>query len=535
MTNKLKDHYDWVVVGDHPAALLSASLVARLGFSVLILPLASGGETMISGSGQLLDPESNFMVGLGSVGQEFGLLASCLNDLGVSVPQSPEIRANDEEMMQLLTPQLRFHLAKDTSALSSGWMREFGIEPDTARKWTDCLYNLDQIVLKFWKAYPVQFHHIRRIHPRFHKWTQGFYPFASDLKIRKKIKKEMVSSLRTPFKNAESAFQEFRLAVQSCFVDSDFGSTGEIESFFHALSLLRSGGSFRGGLSKYRKFLIQLARDFGASSPTEQFCRRLFVENGRLVGVQLSQRGRLISVDGGILGAPLESSEKLFYFSGRKIFTKKPPTLPPSGWKITLALTVHAEAIPQGMMWRTIWKQPGAPLMEIELADPADYHLGKSQNRMIFLRTTVPYTHETLQPDYQRIILGRMFKHVTQIMPFLEFHLVNLYPDFRIEEDLTPEEKDFESIFHYKALEEIPDSLRVYHSGAKGHGLGYRTPVDFLFHAAADSYPKLGSFGPTLAALESVSDFVDRMSSGADKAITDLWGFLKNPDVTLRP
>ena len=51
---KVADHYDWVVLGDSPGALLSAGLAARLGYSVLVLPLAPGLKSLTLESGQAI-------------------------------------------------------------------------------------------------------------------------------------------------------------------------------------------------------------------------------------------------------------------------------------------------------------------------------------------------------------------------------------------------------------------------------------------------------------------------------------------------
>src|SRR4051812_21849913 len=80
---RLRDHYDWVVLGDHPGALLSASLVARLGHSVLILPLAETQRIKISKTGQCLDPESNYFIGLGKLDKSNGLVSECLLKVGI--------------------------------------------------------------------------------------------------------------------------------------------------------------------------------------------------------------------------------------------------------------------------------------------------------------------------------------------------------------------------------------------------------------------------------------------------------------------
>ena len=64
----LADQYDWIVLGDHPGALLSANLAAKLGLSVLVLTKCSAQKVIFSKAGQCLDPEPNFITGMGEKG-----------------------------------------------------------------------------------------------------------------------------------------------------------------------------------------------------------------------------------------------------------------------------------------------------------------------------------------------------------------------------------------------------------------------------------------------------------------------------------
>src|SRR6185312_10300530 len=104
--SKIRDHYDWIVLGDHPGALLSASLASRLGLSVLALPLAPGPGLMVSKSGQYWDPESNYIAGLGRTSEANGLLSECLVRLGM---QNSELEMIETENVipQVVTPRAR--------------------------------------------------------------------------------------------------------------------------------------------------------------------------------------------------------------------------------------------------------------------------------------------------------------------------------------------------------------------------------------------------------------------------------------------
>ena len=75
---RLLDRYDWIVLGDDPGALLSACLAARLGLSALVLDCGERAMSVVSGSGQLLDPETSTLLGLGVADAKPGLWLKCL-------------------------------------------------------------------------------------------------------------------------------------------------------------------------------------------------------------------------------------------------------------------------------------------------------------------------------------------------------------------------------------------------------------------------------------------------------------------------
>jgi hypothetical protein len=157
---------------------------------------------------------------------------------------------------------------------------------------------------------------------------------------------------------------------------------------------------------------------------------------------------------------------------------------------------VEADAVPVGAATRMIWSEAGAPPLEIEVVDPQDRGISQSRHRIIFLRTLVPFSPESLSPIYQRRIAGRMFGQLTEVMPFLEFHVVRIYPDFRDDSD-----DDFRGAHPFSTLVEVPVNLRT---GLRS-GLGTRTGIEGLFVVSPEAFPELGSLGPAYAALEATA------------------------------
>ena len=245
----------------------------------------------------------------------------------------------------------------------------------------------------------------------------------------------------------------------------------------------------------------------------------------------MNNRGNIISARGGVLGCSFEKASQKMVFGGKRFLPVRRKKVIPIGWRFTIALTVHQEAIPNRPMTRSVWKEKDAPALEIEIVDPSDYRSDRSEKRMIYLRTVMPYAAESLNSQHQRLTAARMLSQVIEILPFMEFHVVRIYPDFRVGADISevlrvipsisspevsapefsgpetsnpsPSDKldELKQLYGYPSLEEIPDHLLVY----AGEDLTSSTGIDGLFRVSGESYPDLGSLGPVVAGLEAVA------------------------------
>lgn len=514
---RLRDHYDWVVLGDHPGALLSAGLAARLGLSVLVLPLVPAAKTVISESGQCLDPESNYLIGLGSIERFQGLLSDCLGRLGISPAESTMIQ-REGVLPQVLTPGKRLSLLIEDDLLDHELTREFGQEWVQACALPAALSHGESPSLAFWKRLPdrltfaqsrnrkgVEPHTLEGLRQKLERTWRGSsysgYSGYSGKRASRSIRRtdqEWFSNTRRLLEFCLSrGGEDFAEVCQGLWygVSSSAAEDPLVSELVHMLVLGRTGAGFSGGMTAYRDFLVRLAKRLGAHVPPKGECSRIFIEDGKLVGVQITHQGTMIGASGAILGCSIGQAREYMSITGKSWFSRLKPVPVPAAWRFTLAMTVHAEAIPPGMSRRTIWKETGAPVLEIEVAHPGDYVLDEPEHRLLFARTLLPYTREGVRPDFQRLISARMLRQLTELIPFLEYHLVRLYPDFR------NENTEMSQAFGFASPEMIPENLRVY----SGPGVGSRSGIDGLFVASNESFPALGSFGGTVAALESIA------------------------------
>lgn len=519
---KLQDHYDWIVLGNHPAALLSASLVARLGLSALVLPLTSTMGFYVSSSGQYFDPESNYLIGLGKSGKIEGILLACLNKLGL-LSSEEDLIDTQNSLIQSLTPASRFTLAANNEQLASEIQREFGKTVSKQLGLLGALKYSEAECLSFWYHLP------KRLTLSSNRKPTSVEPLTVR-DLRKKLSRNLGGTDPSLMSWVSSRYRISELSEElnhSYFADACaglwYGITSAVNSdpvlfdLIHTLSLSRVGGSFKGGMSSYREFLVNLARRMGVHVPIDVECKRIFFEKGRFSGVQVGNRGSMISGGAGILGCSLEKAYQKATYAGRSWLVRKKRGLRPQGWKFTLAFTVHKEAIPNGMLSRVIWQENKSPFLEIEVVDPKDYSMSEDDSRVIYARTLMPYTAESLKPEFQRLIAARIMRQLTEILPFLEFHVMRIYPDFRLgmglenslklvsykghTESGNSSKNELSEVYGFTSLDAIPENLLMF----TGEGLGSSTGIDGFFIATDESYPHLGNLGPTVAALESVA------------------------------
>jgi hypothetical protein len=355
---------------------------------------------------------------------------------------------------------------------------------------------------------------LRQLQKKISKDFETKHPHLSEW-VSKKLR---VADLKLPSQEigaVQDVFEGLLFCIASGF-SSSVNANPYLFDLFHVFSLSRSGGRIKGGMTAYRSLLLNIARRQGVHIPLNTECKRIFIEKENFIGVQVSNRGNMISARGGVLGCSYARASQQMVFGSRSWYPHRRKKATPSGWKFTVALTVHKEAIPNKIMKRSVWKEANAPSLEIEIVDPSDYNGNRSDQRVIYLRTVMPYSTESLNTRYQRITAARMLRKLTEIIPFIEFHVIQIYPDFRMGSDMsetlrvipevsasTPQfrEDELKVVFGFSSLEEIPDNLLVY----QDENLTSETGIDGLFRVSSESYPGLGSLGPIVAGLEAVS------------------------------
>jgi hypothetical protein len=495
---RLRDQYDWAVLGDHPGALLTAGIAAKLGLSVLVLPLGETLRSRVSPSGQCLDPESNFMLGLGKQGKANGLLADSLGRLGLNSSEESRVLA-EPELFQVATPSRRLRFMADDDDWARELRREFGDNVAATSGMPGALSAAESPVQTYWRELPDRFKVLEGKPVRrggASRIEDVRKEISSHLKGRTDREKAWVrrGSRATDLARAsrDPAWEEIAAGAWHG-TSSQERDDPELWELLQLMALGRTGASFRGGVSAFRELLTHLAKRLGAHVPDRTDCRRIFIEDGRFSGIQAAGSGNMIGARGGVLGCGLPQALMRASNTGRQWPRKLRAGPTPRGWKFTLALTLHAEAVPPGLSRRLIWQEDGSPALEVEVAEPRDYGISEPGNRLVFARTVLPFTPESLHVEHQRMVAARMLRQLTELIPFMEFHVVRIFPDFRT----RPE--DLKEAYRFTTLEEVPENLKAF----SGTGTGSRSGIEGLFVASGESFPELGSLGPVVAAIES--------------------------------
>lgn len=527
MATKLRDHYDWIVIGDDPGALMSAGLAAKLGLSVLVLPLEAPLIPRVQDKINVLDFESNFLLGLGSS----GLWMKCLEAVGVEARDRDKIIGRASEA-QILTPAYRLSLHGDRAKLFDEMARELGEPVAHEVGLRQALELADEEISKFWLNHPDRLtFKINNQEAANSKRFSVSKKTSDDPAQSLTLKKLPDYLLKYPLKRHKEVHRWISPkntlgdllakqdpqseAIRGLFDGVSASLTGSTQAaseddrsfdFLHLLSLAKQGASYVGGMSAFRTMLLKLAEKAGADVSMSTVCQQIFIQNGRFIGVLPLGHGNMIGGGGAILGAPLARAKKAMNLSGSGgLFKRLKAASQPVGWKMTISLSMHVEALPPGISRRMLWQELNSPPLEIEWVSPGEYQQDKSDQALLFVRTVMPYSSESLSFKEQRILAGRALKKAGQLCPFLEFHLRSVFPDFGpgFNNDGGGEisEKEFKSFYSFSAVEDIPSPLLCF----AGKGLGAQSGLEGLFLASKESYPELGSLGPLAAAIEGTA------------------------------
>jgi hypothetical protein len=216
-------------------------------------------------------------------------------------------------------------------------------------------------------------------------------------------------------------------------------------------------------VGKFRLFetWVRKAESLGVTLIRRSGLSRLFLEKQHLVGVQVEGDGKMVSTRKLLISSDLAKASTLIHQTAGGAFSSRQRDLPTAlGWKFSIGLSVQEEAIPAGAPRSFVIADAYGPTIEVEWSSPSVYGLSDSGQRLIFLRTTLPLQHQTLDREYQRKIAQRLFAALADVFPFLEYNLIRMLPDVRDHEQA--EQQDLPEIYPFQELDQIPYELLIW-------------------------------------------------------------------------
>lgn|GEM_PF-5090872 len=502
MTTKLREHYDWVTFGDHPAAILSAAMVARLGLSAIIVPLE---KSKVIDREQILDLEPGRIDGLGKIGLASGLWRGAIERLTTKRGAEGFWEKISELKMarEVVTPHDRVGVATDADLFAREFAREWSVDGAAL---SDALKRADRAFGRY-----------------IEKWFEAFRLRIENGKSVSLAPPRLDECLNDEFKGAPASARAL-LRSRKGFADvigtafpavdpgrvTNVGRAFELPDAWLSVCFERSGAAFRGGMGAFREALLKIAVESGAQIASDEVCRRIDVEGGRnpkLRSFMLSGLPNpILATAGAFSGTSEQLVEAIRESSAAAIPSVVRPS--PAAWRFTLAFTLHREAIPVSVPARITIQDLEGPPLELEWANAEDYGVDEPEHVLLFARTPVPFERETLSVEWQRKLAARIMRKAAAVFPFIEFHVARISPDFRKPPEGGPERDEFSGAYGFAALELIPENLRIYPSIPSKSG--FRSGVDGLFRVGPSSYPEWGSLGALRSAIESVAWFAHK-------------------------
>jgi hypothetical protein len=244
------------------------------------------------------------------------------------------------------------------------------------------------------------------------------------------------------------------------------------------------------GTQDIHSLLLEKIKKKGGTVFKDGEISQIFIEHKRLVGVQLRGQSSVISIDQGILAAPLVLLQPLLNVDGRNRLLKMSSN-PPLGWRFEIEIRASADSIPMGLGSRMVYAQKDSPIVDIR-------HLGALNQAGVFrLRILMPFHEQSLDRGHQRRMAQRLVRLMSDLIPDFSYNVKQVIPEIRDPEQT--ELQELPKIYPFQTLEEIPLHLRVH-----GHpGLGFKTPVQGLSLVNDESDPRLGEWG-AYQAIQSV-------------------------------
>jgi phytoene dehydrogenase-like protein len=172
-----------------------------------------------------------------------------------------------------------------------------------------------------------------------------------------------------------------------------------------------------------------------------------------------------------------------------------------SHWRYSMRLYVNKDGLPESFGSNVVFiTDPTLPLEEENYIMVRTLNHETEPDRVSLLVTVlVPYTSARLDYKHLRRLSGRVLRRLESFVPFIDFNIISMTPDFRKNEDAIREHYPEDQMYR------IPERLHQYYvRGAKEaqafEAVGVATSHANLYFCGRIIWPALGTYGEVLSA-----------------------------------
>ncbi len=481
-----RNYYDVIVIGTQLGPLLTAALVARRGFRVLVLAHDDLPWTY-RWEGHQLQQEPFTLVGADSP-----VVKRVLSELSLTQIFRRRTTPHDP-FFQVVLPKSRIDFGPDAESFGREIEREF---PE-ARQAIDSFYGvidrcnaeLDKVVGADLVLPPDTFFERRAlahasVHNPFSK-TRGPVPLFGDLAPDHPFRRAVLGQIRwaSDLDLAESPIQLVRL---------------------HA-AWSRGTMAIEGGLEGLKELVLERIATHSGDIRQDLKADRIALRRGRVAGVRMAEQDEVTGCNFVLMGADAHHLPALVDVNelGRKSLDKI-PRVTPTFLRYTLNLIVDAEVVPEGMARNVIYiSDPSAPLREENLLRIEVCGGERLPTRTFCVGVLLPAS----AIDSPTVIAGireRVLDRMRWLVPFLDEHLIAIDSphDGRKLQDIRKNREVAIGDKWSRQPGRMPTICRIDPPGPLDvTGIPHRTAVKNLLMGCRQVVPGLGMEGEFLTAL----------------------------------
>ena len=400
--------YDVVVCGGELTGLVTAALLGRRGFRVLLI----GGEAdrpTFEAAGHVLSRGPALLPPVGA--PNVARVLQDLNCIQIVKRRAPALAP----ALQLAMPHHRFDVGSDAEALGRELAREFpgeraAIEAGLARvSATSAL--LDPLLATEITRPPHGFWERREVGR-----LESLLPRGTDLLAPLPVHHPMRAVVTAP------------AALAGAVAPHELSRTivGQARSF----ELARQGlCRFEGGYGALHALFREKLETFSGECREKVVPVEIVMRRGRAAGVRVHPRDETIGCENLVWAG---SAASLYAVCAEKPPRRGPtgaPGLHVEGYRYTVALLLEPEALPEGMGERVfLIHDPARPLVEenalaITVGQPAPR---QPDQIPMWVECVVPAPPVDAGPGYLRALRGRVVERLETLLPFFRQHLIVL-------------------------------------------------------------------------------------------------------------